>query len=121
MVSGTAPTTSRANVVDVVVINFLLNSGFYKLRLNWKVKFSFVNLQQEGIVGMIGIARFKVGSINDQIITCPVNGDFDDIAGTWNGGSRVYSTRVEIVAYKARKAMLLSSESCHLLITARTS
>ena len=53
---------------------------------------------------MIGIASAKVGSINDQIITCPVLGDFDDIAGTWNGGSRVYSTRVEIVAYKARKS-----------------
>ena len=82
MVSGTAPTvivTSRANVV---VVDFLLNSGFFSLRLNWKVKFSFANLQQEGIAGMIGIASAKVGSINDQIITCPVLGDFDDIAGS---------------------------------------
>ena len=53
---------------------------------------------------MIGFAFAKVGSINDQIITCPVNGDFDDVAGTWNGDSPVYSTRVEIVAYKARKS-----------------
>ena len=98
MVSGTAP------AVIVVVVDFLLNSGFYKLRLNLKVKVIFGNIQQEGIVGMIGIARFKVGNINDQIITCLLNGDGDHIAGTWNGDSPVYSIRVEIVAYKARKS-----------------
>ena len=54
---------------------------------------------------MIGIAIAKVGSINDQIITCLVNGDMDDIAATWNEGFRVcVCIRVEIAAYKARKS-----------------
>ena len=103
MVSGTAPTTSRANVVVVVVINFLLNSGFYNLMINYNVIFSLVGIihQEEGIVGMIVIAIVKVDSINDQIITWLWN--FDGTAATYNGGLRV-SIRVEIVAYKARKS-----------------
>ena len=123
MVSGTAPTTSRANVVVVVVVDFLLNSGLYNLMINCNVIFSLVGIihQEEGIVGMIEIAKVKVGIINDQIITWLWN--FDGTVATYNGGFRVCKgIRVDIVAYKnARKAMLSSSELCHVLITARTS
>ena len=104
MVSGTAPTTSRANVVVVVVINFLLNSGFYNLMINYNVIFSLVGIihQEEGIVGMIVIAIVKVDSINDQIITCLGNGD--GTAVTYNVGFRGSTIRVEIVAYKTRES-----------------
>ena len=54
----------------LIVINFLLNSGLYNLTINWNDIGYLGNIQQEeGIVGMIVIARVKVGSINDQIIT----------------------------------------------------
>ena len=54
----------------LIVINFLLNSGLYNLTINWNDIGCLGNIQQEeGIVGMIVIARVKVGSINDQIIT----------------------------------------------------
>ena len=106
MVSGTAPTvivTSRANVVVVVVVDFLLNSGLYNLMINYNVIFSLVGIihQEEGIVGMIEIVFVNVDIINDQIITWLWN--FDGTAATYNGGLRV-SIRVEIVAYKARKS-----------------
>ena len=67
---------------------------------------------------MIVIAIAKVDSINDQIITCLGNGD--GTVATYNVGVRGCTIRVEIVAYKTRESMLSSSESCHLLITART-
>ena len=54
---------------------------------------------------MIVFAIVKLGSINDQIITCPALGDGDHIAATWNVGLRVcVCSRVEIVAYKTRKS-----------------
>ena len=86
MVSGTTPTTSRANVV--VVVDFLLNSGLYNLRRNLNAIVVFVNLQQEGIVGMIGIGisvTAKGGSINDQIITCLVKFEATGVTTLFDG------------------------------------
>ena len=51
---------------------------------------------------MIGIARVKVGSINDQIITCLAKGEG---MVTFSEGFRLcVCIRVEIVAYKTRKS-----------------
>ena len=121
MVSGTAPTTSKANVVVVVVINFLLNSGFYNLMLNDNVIGCFGNLQQEGIVGMIEIVLVKGANINDQIITWLSN--FEATGVTCIVGFRFcVCSRVErYLQTKRAKAMLSSSESSHVLITIRTS
>ena len=117
--AGTKPCFVAGAIL--IVENLLLNRGLFNLRRNLKVPGCFGNIQQEGIVGMIVIARIKVGSINDQIITCPVIGDLDDIAGSWNEGLRVcVCSRVEIVAYKTRKSDAVIIGSCHVLITART-
>ena len=63
------------------------------------------NHQQEGIVGMIEIARIKWGSINDQIITCLVKMEEIATTTTFNGGFRgCIGIRVEIVAYKTRES-----------------
>ena len=56
MVSAGTKTSLSPEVPSVVVINFLLNSGFFGLRRNLNVPVSFGNHQQEGIVGMIRIA-----------------------------------------------------------------
>ena len=87
--------------------------------INYNVIGCFGNIhQEEGIVGMIEIAFANVDIINDQIITFLSN--FDGTAVTYNVGFRGSTIRVEIVAYKRAKAMLLASESSHWLITART-
>ena len=106
MVSGTAPTVivTRSAII-VVVVDFLLNSGLYNLRRNLNVIVCFVNLQQEGIVGMIGIVisvTAKGGSINDQIITCLFKFEAIGVT-TLKDGCRV-SIRVDIVAYTTRKS-----------------
>ena len=87
----------------LIVINFLLNIGLYNLMINCKAIVCFGNFQQEGIVGMIEIAKVKVGSINDQIITWLWN--FEATGVTCSDGFRVcVCIRVEIVAYNARKS-----------------
>ena len=59
--------------------------------------------QEEGIVGMIEIAKVKVGSINDQIITWLWNVDATGVI--CNDGFRVcIGIRVEIAAYKTRES-----------------
>ena len=95
--------TSCAGAI-LIVINFLLNSGLFGLRRNWNVPVSFGNHQQEGIVGMIGIVFGKVGSINEQIITCLGLGNGEGIATSSNDVCRVCIIRVEIVAYKTRES-----------------
>ena len=95
--------TSCAGAIRIV-INFLLNSGLFGLRRNWNVPVSFGNHQQEGIVGMIGIVFGKVGSINEQIITCLGLGNGEGIATSSNDVCRVCIIRVEIVAYKTRES-----------------
>ena len=105
MVSGTAPTvivTRRASIV--VVVDFLLNSGLYNLRRNLNVIVVFVNLQQEGIVGMIGIALAKGASINDQIITCLIKFEATGVTTLKDGVRVCIGIRVDIVAYKTRES-----------------
>ena len=99
--------TSCAGAIRIV-INFLLNSGLFGLRRNWNVPVSFGNHQQEGIVGMIGIVFGKVGSINEQIITCLGLGNGEGIATSSNDVCRVCIIRVEIVAYKTRESDAVS-------------
>ena len=119
MVSGTAPTvivTRRASIV--VVVDFLLNSGLYNLRRNLNVIVCFVNLQQEGIVGMIGIAisaTAKGGSINDQIITCLIKFEATGVTTLFDGCRVCMGIRVDIVAYKTRESDAVIIRSCPAL------
>lgn len=53
---------------------------------------------------MIGIVFGKVGSINEQIITCLGLGNGEGIATSSNDVCRVCIIRVEIVAYKTRES-----------------
>ena len=120
MVSAGTKTCFVAGAIRIV-INFLLNRGLYNLMINKNDIGCLGNIQQEeGIVGMIEIAKVKVGSINDQIITWLWNVDATGVI--CNDGFRVcIGIRVEIAAYKTRESDASSSESCHVLITARTS
>ena len=91
----------------LIVINFLLNIGLYNLRRNLKVIVCFVNIQQEGIVGMIGIAisvTAKGGSINDQIITWLFNFEATGVTTLSDGVRVCIGIRVDIVAYKTRES-----------------
>ena len=105
--AGTKISCAGAILIVEIVENLLLNRGLFGLRRNWNVPVIVGNHQQEGIVGMIEIARIKWGSINDQIITCLVK--MDVIATTFNGGFRFcIGIRVEIVAYKTRESDAVS-------------
>ena len=97
MVSAGTKTCFVAGTI-LIVVNLLLNRGLFNLRRNINVPVCLGNRQHEGIVGNIGIARFKVGSINDQIITCVVK-----VEGmvTYSGVCRIcVCSRVEILADK---------------------
>ena len=104
--AGTKISCAGAILIVEIVINFLLNSGLYNLMINCNVIACLDCLgnihQEEGIVGMIGIAIAKVDIINDQIITCLGNGD--GTVATYNVGVRGCTIRVEIVAYKTRES-----------------
>ena len=84
--------------------------------INYNVIFSLVGIihQEEGIVGMIEIAKVKVGIINDQIITWLWN--FDGTVATYNVGFRVCKgIRVDIVAYKTRESDAVIIRRCPVL------
>ena len=107
--AGTKNSCAGAILIVEIVENLLLNRGLFGLRRNWNVPVCVGNHQQEGIVGMIEIARIKWGSINDQIITCLVKMDVIATTTTFNGGFRgCIGIRVEIVAYNARKSDAVS-------------
>ena len=119
MVSGTAPTVivTRSAII-VVVVDFLLNSGFFNLRRNLNVIVCFGNLQQEGIVGMIRIAisvTAKGGSINDQIITWLWNFEGTGVTTLKDGFRVCIGIRVDIVAYKTRESDAVIIRSCPAL------